>query len=148
LRRGDVEQVAGGFGNDHVRADRLAQLRDEVLEGGDCGLRGLLAPEQVDESIRRDNPAGIESEDRQDGALLLSSELDRSPAPRDLEVPQQPKAQIVGRRARPPLFMDAAKRREALGQTRVDSSMSLKRSVSGALGAAVIGPNSVTPQPA
>jgi hypothetical protein len=44
--------------------------------------------------------------------------------------------------------MDAAKRREALGQTRVDSSMSLKRSVSGALRAAVIGPNSVTPQPA
>ena len=67
---------------------------------------------------RRDDPPCVQSEDRENGALLLPADLERAAAATHFEASEQPKAQVVCRRPRPPRLLDAAQRRESLVQAR------------------------------
>src|SRR5438034_640503 len=54
LLRLDPQLVPGRLRDDHVRAQQLPKLGDEVLQRGSRGSRRLLAPERVDDPVGRD----------------------------------------------------------------------------------------------
>ena len=62
---------------DRIRAERLPQLRDEVLERRHRGRRRLTGPERFDEPVDRDDPPGLEQQQRQERPLLRAAERDR-----------------------------------------------------------------------
>ena len=70
--------------------ERLPQPRDVSLEGLDgCG-RGRLAPQLVDQQVRRDDLIRVEEEDGEQGALLRTADLDPSTVVGDLERTEDP----------------------------------------------------------
>ena len=70
LLRRDLQPVPGRCGSHHIGPQRLPELRDEVLQRGDGSRRRALSPQQVDQSVGRDDASGIQQQDCQDGALL------------------------------------------------------------------------------
>ena len=84
----DVEQVARRARDEHVRAEHLPKLRDEVLERADGSLRRFVAPELVDEPIRRDDLSGAQREEREQGTLLLAAHVEDATVDVDLEWPE------------------------------------------------------------
>ena len=70
--REDVRAVAG-------RGQRLAQLRHVELHELRRGSRWRVAPEAVDQAIRRHRRAGVEREHRQQRARLARANGDGSP---------------------------------------------------------------------
>ena len=73
----DANQVSGRLRDDPVRSEHLAQLRDEVLERRPRRSRRLLAPERFDQPVGGDRPPRVEQEQREEGALLRASKLER-----------------------------------------------------------------------
>ena len=71
---GDVEDVARRPGAQDVRAHELAQLRDRVLERVLRRRRRTLAPELVEEPVRRRDLAGVHEEEREHRPILRLSE--------------------------------------------------------------------------
>ena len=67
----DVEGVARRRGAEDIRAEQLAQLRDEVLERALRGLGRPLPPQCIDEAVDGDDLARVEQEEGQQGAVLL-----------------------------------------------------------------------------
>ena len=53
-----------------MRFEELPQPRDVLLQRRACVVRRLLAPQLVDQSIRRDDDSGIEQQDCEHAALL------------------------------------------------------------------------------
>jgi hypothetical protein len=73
----------------------LAQLRDVHLEGVRRCLGRVGRPESLDQAIARDDLVGVEEEDREESALLVPSERDRTAAFVDLERPENPKFHLT-----------------------------------------------------
>ncbi len=84
----DVELVPRRARDQHPRRQHLAQLGDVDLDHLGGGVRGLLAPEVVDQPRDRHGPPGAEREHGEQGPLLAASEGDRVAAVEDLERPQ------------------------------------------------------------
>ena len=84
----DLQYVAGRARDEQVCAEHLAQLRDEVLEGANGRLGRFVAPELVDESIRRDDLSCTQREEREQGALLLAAHVEEATVDADLEWPE------------------------------------------------------------
>ena len=70
LLRRDLQPVPGRCGSHHIGPQCLPELRDEVLQRGGGSRRRALSPQQVDQSVGRDDASGIQQQDCQDGALL------------------------------------------------------------------------------
>ena len=69
-----IELVAGLPGGDEAptrqRLEGLAQLRDVDLDGVGGGARRIVAPQQVDQPVGRDDFSGVQQQDREQGSLL------------------------------------------------------------------------------
>ena len=72
-----AQDVAGRPRDERLGPERLPEPRDEVLERGAGRARRRLAPERVDERVRRDDAAGVEEQESEQGPLLLAAECDR-----------------------------------------------------------------------
>ena len=70
LAVGDVDHVAPRLRADHIRAERLPQLRDVDLERVPRPLGRLVAPERLHEAVTRDDVICVEQQDREQGARL------------------------------------------------------------------------------
>src|SRR4029450_2547623 len=95
LTRPDAQSIAGRLRLDDFWAERLSQLRDEVLQGGRRRPRRLLTPDRVDQTINRDNPPGLEQEQRQNCALLLAAQQEGTRLIGDLEWSEDSKVSHV-----------------------------------------------------
>jgi hypothetical protein len=84
----DVEQVTRSTGLDPVVPERLTQLRNHVLERRPGRARRVLAPELVEQLVRRDHAPCVERQQAQQRALLLPAERERPAVARDLEWPE------------------------------------------------------------
>ena len=93
-----MKHVPGRTGFENVAPEHPAQAADGVLERGRRSSRRLLAPEEVDQPVRRDYAPRFQHEDREKRALLGTSERDVPGLVRDLERAEYP---VVQRHARP-----------------------------------------------
>ena len=73
----EPHEVARRARLDHVRAERLPQLGDEVLERRRRGRGRIVLPQRLEETVGRDDPSRLEQQHREQRALLRAAELDR-----------------------------------------------------------------------
>ncbi|GBC87637.1 hypothetical protein HRbin12_01653 [bacterium HR12] len=90
----DAEQVPGGPCLDHrssvVGPQRPAELRDVQLDRVSRGPGRMLPPDQLDQSVRRDDLADVQEQDREDRPLLRRPQPDVPVVGDDLERPEDP----------------------------------------------------------
>ena len=86
----DLQHVPGRSRLDRIRAEQLAELGDEILEGRRRRLRRRLAPQIRDEALARDDLARVDEQEREQPALLLAAERDGTTLAHDLERPEDP----------------------------------------------------------
>ena len=91
LVSGNLDGIARSPCEDDVPAKLLPKSRDVVLENTGGSLRRLVAPQLVDEHVRRRHLARARQQDRQHGALPRPSELNRPVQLADLERAEDPK---------------------------------------------------------
>src|SRR5581483_6748133 len=94
----EAEDVSRRPPLDRIGAERLAELRDEVLQRRRRGRRRLARPERVDQPVGRDDPAGVEEEQSEQRPLLRSAERKRASPGDHLERAEDPElehAQVV-----------------------------------------------------
>ena len=94
LRPG-ADQVAGRPRLDR-RAQQLAQVGDLALDLRDGGRGRFAAVELVGQPVDRDDPIGVEQQDRQHGALPRSTEVDALPLVEDLERAEDAELELHG----------------------------------------------------
>ena len=70
----ELEDVAGGPGEQAGGPEQLAQLRDGVLQRGGGRAWWVLPPELVDEPLRRHHFVHTQEEERQERALISAAE--------------------------------------------------------------------------
>ena len=90
-----LEHVAGIARDDHVRAERLAELRDVVLEGVLGRRRRLSGPELLDQLIGGDGLARPQQQQREQRALLLPRQRHRLAVGQHLQRAEHPELQHV-----------------------------------------------------
>ena len=95
LARGDAQHVATGARQQHILAERLAQLRDVALQRLGGGLRPLLAPELVDQALAPDELVRVQQQDRQQLALPAAADDKRSIAVSDLQRAEDPEVHFA-----------------------------------------------------
>jgi hypothetical protein len=88
-----VEEIAGRPRDERLGPERLAELRDEVLERGRRRSRRVLAPQVVDQAVGRDHLSRPQEQDRKQRALLLATQRQGFPAGEDLERTEDPELQ-------------------------------------------------------
>jgi len=86
-----VEDVAGGTGLEPAVAERLAQLRDRVLEDLRRRRRRPAVPELVDQPLARQQLVRVQQHEDQERLLLAPVQRDRPVLPDDLERAQDAK---------------------------------------------------------
>ena len=97
LFRRDVEHVARWPGHQHggrcpggaVRLEHPPQVRHVGLEGRRRRGRRLAVPELVDQAVDRDDPSGLEEEQRQERPVFGRAELQRALLTGHREGPEQ-----------------------------------------------------------
>jgi hypothetical protein len=95
-----------------VIAKRLAQLRDAHPQRRRAG-RGLrVAPQVVHEPIGGDHLAGVEQQDRKEGALAVAGDTHRDAVVPDLQRPQDAKVHLALLPATVPPAVTRALRRQ------------------------------------
>ncbi len=77
LLRIDAQDVAGGPQPDRLRAERLSQARDVVLERGGRRLRRPFTPQHVDQPVAGDRLVRVEEEIREERARQSPLQRDR-----------------------------------------------------------------------
>lgn len=77
LIRGDLQEIAGRLGHQHVWTQQPAELRDEVVQRRRSRLRRLFAPEVADELFGGQDAARLEEKRREHGPLALAAERHR-----------------------------------------------------------------------
>jgi hypothetical protein len=85
VERVDPQGVAGRLSNQCAVAEHPSQPRDVALNVLRRGRRRPLSPELVDEPVDRDDLAGAQEQDREQGARLAGRKLERPVVARDLE---------------------------------------------------------------
>jgi len=85
-----AEDVAAAGGHDRVAPERAAEPRDERLQGLGRRDRRMLAPEVVDQPLRRQRLAAVDREIGEQRGLLAAAELHDPIALTDLERPENP----------------------------------------------------------
>src|SRR5439155_7074411 len=78
LIRAYVQEIAGLASDEPAVAERLSQLRDVDVHAVQRARRRALAPERVDQTLGRNDLAGVEKQQRKQAALLVATELDRA----------------------------------------------------------------------
>ena len=86
--RGNVEEVTRRASHEHLGTEHLPKLRDEVLQQADGCFRRFVAPELIDEPIRRDDLSRAQREEREQGALFLAAHIEDATVDVDLEWPE------------------------------------------------------------
>ena len=81
----DVQDVARLASANEIAAERLAQIRDQVLNRPDRGSAEASRPQLFDQAVCRDHLACMEQEQGQEGALLRPPQLERPSLHPDLE---------------------------------------------------------------
>ena len=81
----DDEEVTGAPGDEDVRLDQLAQLRDAVLDHLHGRRRRVALPELVDQTVAGDDLVRAKEENRHQLALTDAAQRDRPIACADLE---------------------------------------------------------------
>jgi hypothetical protein len=91
IQRADrnAEDVARSLGPDRLRAQELAELREITLERGLRGRRRILAPNELDEPIGRDDAVPLDEEDRKDSSLARPADVERPAVEANLERAEQ-----------------------------------------------------------
>src|SRR5262249_1499755 len=89
-----LERVARRARDDRAASERLAELRDVDLDGVRGRLRGVVAPEVVDEAVARDDAAEIEREVGEERARLRAAERDRDAARARLDRAEQEELEL------------------------------------------------------
>ena len=82
--------------------DGAAEIGDVDLDRMRGGPRGVLTPEDVDEPIVRHDLAGMQQQNREQGALLRRAELGDRTVGGHLERAQEPKVDRIRRHRRSP----------------------------------------------
>jgi hypothetical protein len=85
LAGGDLQDVAAGPGEQHLVAERLAELRDVALQRLGGGLLRLLAPELLDQALAPDELVRAQPEDHEQLALSAAADDERAIAVSDLK---------------------------------------------------------------
>ncbi len=85
LLRVEREPVPAALADDAVAADRGPQAREADVQRRPGPSARLGSPERVDELVRRDRPAEVRDEVREQGTLEAAIDGDRSVGPDDLE---------------------------------------------------------------
>ena len=83
--RSEPSYVPGRLGNEHVGAERLAQLRDVHLQGVRGRPRRRLAPQLVDQPLHRDDLVPAQEQCREQRPLLRAPESEGAAAEAHLE---------------------------------------------------------------
>ncbi len=103
-----VELVPRSPGGQHLpsadRFQRPTEFRHVNLDRVRCRARGMLAPQQVDEPIDRDDLSRVQQQDREERPLLRRAELGDQPVRGHRECPQKAKVHCVRRHWRVPPF--------------------------------------------
>ena len=87
----DREQITVSPRQDHIVAERLAQLRDVALNDLDRARGRPLAPQLVDQPIGRQHLAAVNQQHSQQRTLLSAAQRDQATILRDLKRPKYPK---------------------------------------------------------
>ena len=87
----DREQVAVSPRQDHIVAERFAQLRDVALNDLDRARGSVLAPQLVDQPISREHLAAVNQQHSQQRTLLRAAQRERATVLRDLKRPKYSK---------------------------------------------------------
>ena len=89
-----LKLVSGRARDDHSLTERLAEVRDVDLERV-CGARRRgLAPDALDQRVRRDRLVRAEQEHREHRSLLCATEIDALLAAPSLERPEEAKLHL------------------------------------------------------
>ena len=88
LTRRHLEQVPTVAREQHLVAQRLAQMRHITLQRFRCGCRWSLAPQLIDQPIARGHLAAAQQQDRKQRPLLRATEHNPSSLIDDLQRPQ------------------------------------------------------------
>jgi hypothetical protein len=80
LRRVEAEHVARRAGDEPAVAELAAQARDVHLDALGDRRRRRLAPDLVDQPLRRDHVVGVQEQHREQRALLGPAERERATA--------------------------------------------------------------------
>ena len=75
---GEPQHVSGRLTDQHLIEqpssvlgfENLPKVRNRHLQGGTCGLRGVLAPDQGDQTLGGHNSIGVDQENCEQGALF------------------------------------------------------------------------------
>ena len=84
-----LDEVAGLARLDRTFSECLAEARDVDLQRRGRGRRRLVAPELVDQVLRRHDPTGVQGEHGEQGALLAAADRDRPSVDAHLERTEQ-----------------------------------------------------------
>ena len=109
----ELDDVPRRARDEQAFRELLAQLGDEDLDHLRGGLRHLVAPDVLDEPAHRDDPLGVQQQQREEGLLLASRQLDRPAVvgrlerPKDAKVHAEPLSTLL-RRGLPTLYPMAA----------------------------------------
>ena len=85
-----ASDVAGRASLDDIGTELAPKLRDGVLERGRRGLRRVLAPEQIDEPIGRDDLPVMDEKRHEERPLALPAEFDGLTVEQHLERSEDP----------------------------------------------------------
>jgi hypothetical protein len=89
-----AEQIAGRPRHERLGREQLAQPRHVDLDDRDRRLRRLIPPQLVDQPLTRDNPVRVQEQQREQRALLRTSQRKQPIALVDLERSEDPELHL------------------------------------------------------
>jgi hypothetical protein len=90
-----VEDVPGITGEQELRPESAAELRDAVVQRAFRRPRRLFAPQRVEETVDRNHFAGVEEEQREQRPLLLTWQRHKPTVVADLDRPKKPEIHVT-----------------------------------------------------
>ena len=91
---GEIEDIARRTSPQQAIRELLAKLRDEDLHHLRRRLRHVVAPEVIDDAIHGNDAVGVKEQQRQQGSLPASRQLDGTRVVYRLERPENPELHV------------------------------------------------------